>query len=304
MGQGLVRTGGRRWVVVAAAVLAVLVAAGVVAAGLALVRQADGTADSPPATFDRYVALGDSYTSAPGVPVMDVAAGCFRSSQNYPSLVAERLGVGELVDRSCGGATTVHVTTRQFPRMPPQLRAVTADTDLVTVGLGANNQGIYLRLLRVCPRLAATDPSGSPCRDSRGNAGRRALLEDAAGVETSLTDALRLVEERAPEARIVVVGYPTIVRSGTTCPRRTGLALGDHAYVDEGMGRLDAALRAAADAVGATFVDVRSATREHGICSSDPWINDRTGDPGRATALHPFAAEQRAAAELVLDALR
>ena len=39
----------------------------------------------------RYVALGDSYTSAPLVPTQ-VDLNCLRSNRNYPSLVAASAG--------------------------------------------------------------------------------------------------------------------------------------------------------------------------------------------------------------------
>lgn len=51
-----------------------------------------------------YVALGDSYAAAPGVPEQTDAA-CGRSSANYPSLVAASRGA-RLKDVSCSGATT------------------------------------------------------------------------------------------------------------------------------------------------------------------------------------------------------
>src|SRR6188472_4098739 len=50
------------------------------------------TVPSAPPTHLKYVALGDSYAAAPLVPVTDVANGCFRSSSNYPSIVAKKLG--------------------------------------------------------------------------------------------------------------------------------------------------------------------------------------------------------------------
>ena len=63
-----------------------------------------GAGDAAPAEAVTYVAMGDSYTSAPGVGET-VDAGCFRSSSNYPSLVAADLGLA-LTDVSCGGATS------------------------------------------------------------------------------------------------------------------------------------------------------------------------------------------------------
>jgi hypothetical protein len=47
------------------------------------------TTSAGAAVTDLYVALGDSYTSAPLVPhQVGMPAGCARSDQNYPSLVA------------------------------------------------------------------------------------------------------------------------------------------------------------------------------------------------------------------------
>ena len=44
--------------------------------------------DSP---YPTYVALGDSYTAAPGVPQTEQQTGCLRSNGNYASLVAHQL---------------------------------------------------------------------------------------------------------------------------------------------------------------------------------------------------------------------
>ena len=50
--------------------------------------------------------MGDSYTAAPFVPLTDIADGCFRSSNNYPHLLAADLHIEDLRDRSCSGAST------------------------------------------------------------------------------------------------------------------------------------------------------------------------------------------------------
>ena len=50
-------------------------------------------ADAAPA-FQNYVALGDSYTSAPLVPLPDLLSlGCVRSYSNYPKMLAAALRV-------------------------------------------------------------------------------------------------------------------------------------------------------------------------------------------------------------------
>ena len=99
------------------------------------------------ADLETYVALGDSFTAAPLVPDTDLAEGCFRSSSNYPALLAEELDL-ELTDVSCSGADTGDVTGGQAVAggrgtVPPQLRAVQPDTDLVTVGIGGNDREVF-----------------------------------------------------------------------------------------------------------------------------------------------------------------
>ena len=61
-----------------------------------------------------YVALGDSYMSAPLVPNQrGDPIDCGRSDHNYPSLVAAAFGFGTFVDVSCGSAETKHMTEQQ-----------------------------------------------------------------------------------------------------------------------------------------------------------------------------------------------
>ena len=58
-----------------------------------------------------YVALGDSYTAGPVIPVQQPDPyGCLRSDHNYPHLVAAALGVGDFKDPSCSGADTGDMT--------------------------------------------------------------------------------------------------------------------------------------------------------------------------------------------------
>ena len=88
------------------------------------------TADAE-AEYPTYVAIGDSYTSAPLVPETDPRDGCLRSSGNYPSLVAAELEGTVLTDVSCAGADSLSLVgvQRTFDggAQPPQLQAVTEE---------------------------------------------------------------------------------------------------------------------------------------------------------------------------------
>ncbi len=247
-----------------------------------------------------YVALGDSYTSAPFVPVTDVAAGCLRSSANYPTLVAKVLDA-ELDDRSCGAARTADFTRSQHPDVPPQLSAVTKDTDLVTIGIGGNDEEVFARLVGECPRLRASDPAGTPCQTQMSASGRDGLLAALDRTSTRIRSLTARVHELAPAAEVLLVGYPHIVTADSTCAKLP-LATGDYAYAERVNRALTEAVRKAARATDSTYVDVWAASAGHDICSAEPWVNGSVNDQKRAAAYHPFAVEQAAVAKLVVAA--
>lgn len=248
----------------------------------------------------KYVALGDSYTSAPLVPVTDVANGCFRSSANYPSLVAKDLGA-DLEDRSCGGAVRDSLTKSQFPDVPPQLGALTADTDLVTIGIGGNDGGVFQQLTHRCAGLASSDPGGAPCKVALTSGGRDTLLTTLKQTGRDLAGTLNEIRTRAPRAKVLVVGYPQIVAAHDACDE-LALARGDYPWAAKVNVALNAALKTAAAASGTAYVDVYRASKGHDVCSDDPWINGSATDQKRAAAYHPFAVEQAAVAKLVAAA--
>ena len=252
---------------------------------------------------DRYVALGDSYTAAPLVPVTDLAGGCLRSSGNYPQLLAQALGA-TVTDVSCGGATTAELTSTQRVgggrgTVPPQLRAVRVGTDLVTVGIGGNDGNLFARI--------ATECIGRERQPRRRCGGLGGAVQEATRVvaETGsrVADALGEVRRSAPRASVVLVGYPRLTDPERSC---AGLPLSaaDRRAVARLERRLDDALEAAAQAAGAEFLEVHDASRGHEICSDDPWVNGGLTDPGQALAFHPFAVGQQAVADLLEARLR
>jgi hypothetical protein len=257
---------------------------------------------SAPPTYRHYVALGDSFAAAPLVPVTDVANGCFRSTGNYPTRVAHALGA-ELEDRSCGGATTRDLHRAQFPGVPPQLSALDRRTDVVTFGLGGNDDRVFGRLTEYCPRLRDRDPGGAPCRQAMSGRDGDELLSAIRRTRPRLVRSLQEVQRRAPRAELLVVGYPQMVDPRNACDRLP-LATGDYAYAYAVNRALDQNLRRAAARVGARFVDVWSASAGHDICARQPWINGATAVRDRAAAYHPFAVEQQAVSRLVLRRLR
>jgi len=259
--------------------------------------------DDEPAPVDKYVAMGDSFASGAGLP-QTTSVVCQRSRLAYPALVAEKLDA-RLDDASCGGATTANVTAPQLiaaKSVPPQLDAVTRSTDLVTVELGYNDQNWFGALFPGCTDLAPRDPGGHPCQDAAPVGGRDPeATAHAIGEQVAAT--LESIEKKAPQARVLLIGYPQLVPASGTCPELP-LAAGDYPFVRSMMELLDDELRAAADSAGVTYVDVMGPSAGHDICAGDKaWVNGGTTLPGVAAVYHPFARGQRALADLVLAAL-
>ena len=283
--------------------LAVLVLLGGCASGPS---PAPAPSAPPPPQFTSYVALGDSFTAAPLVPTTDLARGCLRSDRNYPALLARRLDISEVTDVSCSGATTEDLRGRQptvpGATVPPQLRALDPDTDLVTLGIGGNDFALFGSLVRTCTRLGGVDAEDAPCTE-RLRAQGVDLLGQTRLIGRRVAASLEQIRRRAPRARVVLVGYPRLVPRTDTCPRRLPLAPGDYDYGARLGVALNLALRSAARRAGADFVDMYPASRGHDICAEEPWVNGRRTDRSAALAYHPFAAGMAAVADEVEQTL-
>ncbi len=242
-----------------------------------------------------YAALGDSYAAAPFVPTTDLAGGCLRSSGNYPALVDRALAPRRFDDVSCSGAESRDLLRPQpvvggQGRVPAQLEVVGPDTDLVTVGIGGNDGDLFSSL--VC---AFTGQQLAQCQVSSP-----ADVEDV--LDRTRRDAAaalrRVVSQAAPEALVLLVGYPRLVDPDRSCPALPirGAQLAQVARAEQG---LRTTLRAAAGLADVEFLDMWGPSRGHEVCSDDPWVNGERTDQSRALAYHPFAEEQEAVARLV-----
>ncbi|MGQ0466260.1 MAG: SGNH/GDSL hydrolase family protein [Sporichthyaceae bacterium] len=273
--------------------------AAVVAAGLAVAPTSGADAAA-----GRYVALGDSYTSAPGVPPLakDAPAQCARSGGNYPSQVAKSLGL-PLTDVSCGGARVEDFAASQGVGVPPQFDALGRDVSLVTVGIGGNDNGLFASIIAGCGAAAAKVLTGTltPCKDTFGDRFSKLIASDAVNIRR----ALREIAKQAPKAKVLVVGYPALLPTDPVGQAQCPLALvpftpGDLAYMDGIERELNAMLAAAAKATGAVFVDTYDQSVGHDLCRLPGvrWI-----EPGiplaPAAPFHPNAAGQAAVAKVV-----
>ncbi|MFG3009999.1 SGNH/GDSL hydrolase family protein [Streptomyces cinerochromogenes] len=273
--------------------------------GCALVAAGTAPATAHPGGPGRttaYVALGDSYTSGPGIPAQ-VDAACGRSDHNYPSLVAARRQVSAFTDVSCGGATTTEMWQAQGTH-PPQLDAVDRHTDLVTLQIGGNDIG-FGTIIGTCARLAAQDPAGNPCERSYRATGHDELTLAVARTAPKVDRVLRAVRARAPHARVVVVGYPDLLPDdGSGCSPQVPFAQGDFPYLRDTEKRLNLMLRLVAAVNRAEYVDTYGPTVGHDMCKApaDRWIEPLQPASPAAPA-HPNAKGEEVMARAVLARL-
>jgi lysophospholipase L1-like esterase len=154
-------------------------------------------------TYRNYVSLGDSFVSGPFIPLQRLdPLSCFKSTQNYPSVLARKLGIANFTDISCGGAQTkdmAGVQTGIPGQSVPQFSALKADTDLVTVSIGGNDIG-FSDIILTCAGKSVSDPHGAPCKATYGDALAQrvdATSAKVASVGWLLADRAHLPRRRA-----------------------------------------------------------------------------------------------------------
>ena len=256
-----------------------------------------------------YVALGDSYTAGPGIPnPTPESGGCGRSDRNYPHLVAAALAVTRFTDVSCVSATTAHMTERQ--PLPggltngPQLDALAADVDFVTLGISGNDIG-FGEIILTCASHSLLLPVTAPCRAHYHRHGDE-LAERIEATAPRVAAVLAAVRERAPAARILVVGYPVILpATGPGCWPVVPIAAGDVAWLRTVQAGLNAMLADQAAAAGATFVDTYASSVGHDVCRlpGRKWVEGFV-PTAPASPLHPNALGMANTAEQVLRHVR
>lgn len=271
-----------------------------------------GTSDAPPGATTtgggtgRYVAMGDSYTASPGTGnPTGTPAGCDRSDNNYPHLLAAKLRPAEFVDVSCGGATTEHLTGAQKTRdgtNPPQLDAVNGDTTLVTVGIGGNDVG-FVGFAGQCATQQAT---ASPCKTRFTANGRDELAERITAAADRLGGILDQIRSKASDARIVVVGYPAVLPDDDGgCWPVLPVGAGDVAYFRDSLERLNTALQEQAKTHDAGFADMSTASKGRDMCTAANrrWV-EGPAPAVPAAPLHPNARGEEGMAEVIEKLLK
>ncbi|MFF6980904.1 SGNH/GDSL hydrolase family protein [Streptomyces sp. NPDC008343] len=310
--------------------LALLGSAAALAAGALVPAQLAGAQPAAAADYE-WVALGDSYTAG----VIDAAGdtfevprdGCERTDLSYPQVIDRDLGsLIELTNVSCGAATIEDITYKAqepigrhlppfsedpdhpFPAVPAQSEAVQAGTDVVTVGVGGNTIKFADILFRCLELGSGSGGVDAPCRD--------ALADDIPSRLTKMSDdydaMLAVLRERAPHAKVLAVGYPTVIPKDTSKCRYNdweqfaSITQGDLDWLRQDvLEPVNAVIeKAAGKSDDTTFVNLYDPSQGHSVCDAGKWVEGVfTRFPDQVAFVHPNARGHRNAADHVASAI-
>jgi hypothetical protein len=203
---------------------------------------------------DRYVALGDSFSSGVGTGSYALSTPCRRSVFGYPYLLSRLRAGTSLVFAACSGATIADL-------MANQIQSVNGNTSIVTVTIGGNDIG-FASLIYRC-----TLADCSAALDST-----RRSLESVLGSRLNIVYAA-IKARAAPGAKIVVLGYPHMFGS-STCPQALGVTARERLKANQLADALDLTIAAHTRLVnGVIYKSAISSFATHPVCSASPWLN-------------------------------
>ncbi|MDS1270988.1 SGNH/GDSL hydrolase family protein [Lipingzhangella sp. LS1_29] len=267
------------------------------------------------ATWGHYVALGDSYSSGDGADDYSNETqrdrNCYRSANAYPHRLAESSDfAGNLSFLACSGQRGSSML-ENLDEEHAQLAALTPETSLVTIGIGGNDIG-FSSVLQACMLRV-------PFVDRNACVGQEDEIEDRMEeFEDTFAELLTEVRTRAPDARVLVVGYPRIFPEDPQSMYYT-LSTGDQSWLNTTIQRFNNQIRdavvetdaqiAEAGAVGSVeFVDTYDALDGHEVSTDESWVNGVILDRGTQQAVtvdratfHPTAAGQSAVGDRVAE---
>ncbi|MEU3780885.1 SGNH/GDSL hydrolase family protein [Streptomyces sp900129855] len=251
--------------------LVVVVSSLLLAVGTALTGAAAAHA-SPSAATGGYVALGDSYSSGVGAgSYLSSSGDCKRSTKAYPYLWNAAHAPASFTFAACTGARTSDVLANQ-------LGGLNSSTGLVSLTAGGNDAG-FADVMTTC-----VTGSDSTCLNRINTA--KAYVDST--LPGKLDTLYSTISAKAPNAHVVVIGYPRFYEVGTLC---LGLSDTKRSAINNAADYLDAATAKRAAAHGFAFGDVRTPFTGHEICSGSSWLHSlNLLDIGES--YHPTASGQ------------
>ncbi|MCX4534263.1 SGNH/GDSL hydrolase family protein [Streptomyces sp. NBC_00841] len=240
-----------------------------VVAALGMAQPASATSS---AAAGGYVALGDSYSSGVGSgSYLSDSGDCRRSTKAYPYLWAAANSPASFAFVACSGATTGSVAGSQ-------LGVLSSSTTLVSVTAGGNDVG-FADVMQDCVLY-----SESTCVSSVNVA----VSQMQNSLPSGLGSLYSAIRSRAPQAHVVVLGYPRFYQLNGTCI--AGLTETERSAINNASDVLNGVIAKQAANAGFTFSGVVDEFTEHELCSGDAWLNSVTLPV--YNSYHPKAAGQ------------
>ncbi|MFL5846735.1 MAG: SGNH/GDSL hydrolase family protein [Solirubrobacteraceae bacterium] len=245
--------------------------------------------DAPPL---HWVAMGDSYAAGQGAnDYMTGSGDCRRSNNSYWALLQLKLKTGFQTAPSdfvaCSGAKTDGVLDHQLGRLD-------RDTGVVTISIGGNDLG-FSTVLKNCVK-----PRGTTCKEAIDS---HFEPTDLRALESKLDGVYRAIRNRAPNAKVLVLGYPELV------PRDHVDGCG--AISDDDAPRLQRAATLVNNVIRGTvgkrpdfrFIGLVKTFLGHPACNDDAadWINGVVPTDS-LESFHPNESGHRAIASLLTGA--
>jgi len=194
---------------------------------------------------------------------------CLQSPNGYPGQWVSRNAPKSFTNLSCGGAVTGDVRNLQVPLIP-------RGADLISITIGGNDAGFA--------------PTVLSCQVSSDASCAQKVADAEADIRSTLPGKLdatyTAIRSKAPQAKVVVLGYPLLFDTSTSYCGLTGMSLAKRRVLNQGAQVLDDLIAQRAVAAGFTFSDVRDEFAGHGICASTPYLNALTIAPPQ-NSFHP-----------------
>jgi len=227
-----------------------------------------------------YAALGDSYSSGTGTREY-YDEGCQRSNYAYGPLIAGERGY-ELQHVACSGAKIPDVEANQ-------LSALSDATTLVTISIGGNDAG-FSSVITKC-----AEPWPFTCGGEIDDA--RAFITDQ--LPGQLDTLYNDIRSRAPNAQVIVVGYPRLF-NGEEC-NIARISPDEQNDLNGTADLLAETISNAATSHGFQFVDPREPFSGHAVCDDVEWVNGLSNPIGES--YHPNRVGHTQYASLISELL-
>ena len=167
--------------------------------------------------FNRYVALGDSFSAGPGasntpVPGNNVDGGdCFRTIGGWPQQLNNVIQAGQFEFSACTGLNTTQIRTQQVTAV----NSLFGTPDLVTITTGGNDDNSFANVVKTCPYFYGRfgDTSGG-CSGALDAAHNTVNSDGFRNNINATVDAIR--QSLAPHGVLMLMGYPRLYNDATT----------------------------------------------------------------------------------------